>query len=125
MIIGYVNERYEAVIPIALPDIHTRELHHFTAVIDTGFDHYLMLPRTTITRLGYPITETRGMALANDQRHEFGESTLAILWDDEPIPIPVLASEYEQILVGAHLLAGYYLTVAMVPGGRVTLTRLP
>lgn len=48
MIIGRVNENYEAVIPIALPDLATRELHHFSAVIDTGFQDYLVLPRAVV-----------------------------------------------------------------------------
>ena len=40
------------------------------------------------------------------------------------MPVPVVVSE-TQTLVGARLLAGYYLTAAMIPGGRVTLTGLP
>ena len=124
MITGRVNERYEATIPIALGIPGTRELRHFTAIIDTGLDHFLAVPRAVITQLGYAITETDTMVMGNEQRHQFDRSFVAILWDGEPRGVRALVSERE-MLVGAWLLAGYYLTAAMVPGGRVTLTGLP
>ena len=124
MITGHVNENYEAVIPIALPDLATRELHHFSAVIDTGFQGYLMLPRVVVQQLGLTVIDARDLVIGNEETHRFDLCAAVILWEDEPIPIPILVSE-TQILVGARLLAGYYLTAAMVPGGRVTLTKLP
>lgn len=124
MITGRVNENYEAVIPIALPDLPTRELHHFSAVIDTGFQGYLMLPRAVVQQLGLTVIDTRDLVIGNEETYRFDLCASVILWEDEPIPIPILVSE-TQTLVGARLLAGYYLTAAMVPGGRVTLTKLP
>ena len=124
MISGRVNERYEAVIPIALPDITNRELHHFTAVIDTGLDHYLALPRAVIAQLGLPISGTEVLTMGNGQQQAFEHGLAAILWDGEALGVPVLVSETEY-LVGARLLAGSYLTIAMVPGGMVTITGLP
>ena len=124
MIIGRVNEDYGAEIPIALPDFTTRELHHFAAMIDTGFDGYLMLPRAVVQQLGLTVTDTRELVLGDEQRHRFDVCVAVILWEDEPMPVPVVVSE-TQTLVGARLLAGYYLTAAMIPGGRVTLTGLP
>ncbi len=124
MITGRVNEHYEAVIPIVLPDIATRELHHLSAVIDTGLDHYLMLPRVAVQQLGLTIIGTKELVLGSGQPHEFDHCFAAILWDGEVKGIPVLVSETE-CLAGALLLAGSYLTAVMVPGGAVTITRLP
>ena len=125
MITGRVNRRYEAVITITLTSLATREYHHFPAVIDTGLDHFLALPREVILRLGYPIiNETRPMLLADEQPRVFEETVVGALWDGAPKAVPALVSESET-LVGAWPLAGYYLTAVMVPGGRVTLTKLP
>ena len=124
MMTGRVNERYEATIPIEIAIPATSDLHPYTAIIDTGLDHFLMIPRAVVIQLGYRTTETDTMVMGNEQRYEFGRSYVAILWDGEPRGVPALVSESE-ILVGARLLAGFYLTAAMVPGGRVTLTEIP
>lgn len=124
MIVGQVTENYEVEIPITLPDLTARELRHFSAIIDTGFDQYLILPQAVVQLLGLTVTDTRDLVMGNEQRHRFDVCVAVILWDDEPMPVPVLVSE-SQTLVGARLLAGYYLTAAMVPGGQVTLTKLP
>ena len=124
MITGHVNERYEATIPVEIAIPATSNLRSYTAIIDTGLDHFLMLPRAMVIHLGYRITGTDTMVIGNGQRHEFGRSYVAILWDGEPRGVRTLVSE-DQTLVGARLLAGYYLTAAIVPGGHVTLSKLP
>lgn len=70
------------------------------------------------------VIDTRDLVIGNEETYRFDLCAAVILWEDEPIPIPILVSE-TQTLVGARLLAGYYLTAAMIPGGRVTLTKLP
>ena len=125
MITGRVNERYQATVPVTLGDPVNRELHNFTAVIDTGLDYHLVLPRAVATQLGYhPIAEPISMVMGNDRRHEFDRSLVAILWDNVPMSVPALMSDSAEILVGNRLLAGCYLTAVMVPGGRVTISRL-
>lgn len=75
--------------------------------------------------MGYPIiNETRPMVLADEQRRVFEETVVGALWDGAPKAVPALVSE-SATLVGARLLVGYYLAAAMVPGGLVTLTKLP
>ena len=124
MIIGRVNENYEIVIPVVLPDMINRDLHEFTARIDTGLEYFLALPRDIVERLGFPIHGTVRLTMGNEQPYEFDRAVVAIAWDGVTNVFRAVVSETE-ILVGAWLLAGYYLTAAMVPGGRVTLTRLP
>ena len=124
MITGHVNDRLEATIPIELPGMADRLLHQYTAIIDTGFDHYLMMRRADVLELGFLIEGTRPLVMANEQKHEFEYCYAAVYWSGDFEIVPALVSETE-CLVGARLLAGYYLTAAMVPGGRVTLTKLP
>lgn len=124
MISGRVNDIYEAVISVEVVAYDRRTAHRFDAVIDTGFSQYLMMPRGAISQMGLPIEGSRPLVLGNQQRHDFDFCYAAVFWDDELRAIPVLISESETI-VGARLLAGYFLTAAMVPGGRVTLTKLP
>ena len=124
MITGRVNDIYEAVISVEVAAHDRQTVHRFDAVIDTGFSQYLMMPRGAISQMGLPIQGSRPLVLGNQQRHDFDFCYAAVIWDDEIRAIPVLISETET-LVGARLLAGYSLTVAMVPGGRVTVAKLP
>ena len=123
MIVGRVNQNYEIVIPIILPDILGTEYHEYHALIDTGMDHYLMLPRSIVEEMGFPMTGSNKLTLGDGQEHEFDQCLAAILWDDIATGVPALVSETE-CLVGARLLAGSHLTATMVPGGTVTVNRL-
>ena len=124
MIIGQVNGNYEAVIPISLANTDNWELHEFDATIDTGLNYYLALPRSVIEQLGLPIQGSVRLTLGNEQVHEFDRAFAVVDWDGITDVFPALVSE-DETLVGARLLAGYYLTAAMISGGRVTLTKLP
>ena len=124
MIAGYVNEKYQVVIPILLPDLPTRDVHRFSAVVDTGLDHYLALPRADVQQLGLPIISEQTLVTGSEEDRRFPVCGGLILWDGQPIPIRILVSE-QLTLVGNRLLAGCYLTAVMVPGGRVTISRLP
>ncbi len=124
MISGRVNDIYEAVISVEVVAYDRRTAHRFDAVIDTGFSQYLMMPRAAISQMGLTVEGSRPLVLGNQQRHDFDFCYAAVFWDDEVRAIPVLISESET-LVGARLLAGYLLTAAMVPGGRVTIGKLP
>ena len=123
MITGWVNDHLQMRIPVLLPDTVERELHEYTATIDTGLDYQLAMPRTVITRLGYPITGRRRMTMGNEQGHEFEIAAVAIVWDGEPMRARALVTERE-FLVGARLLAGYDFSARITPGGRVTIERI-
>ena len=123
MIIGQVNTRYQAVIPLTVSDFDGQELHDFPAIIDTGLDYDLAMPRAVITRLGYPIAGVQRMTMGNEQRYDFETAIVAIVWDGVPLGVRALATETE-FLVGARLLAGCHLTARIVPGGMVTIARI-
>ena len=124
MIIGQVNGNYEAVIPISLANTTNWELHEFNAIIDTGLNYYLALPRSVVEQLGLPIHGSESLTLGNEQGHEFDRAFAVVDWDGVVDVFPALVSESE-ILVGARMLAGFLLTTAMIPSGRGTLTKLP
>ena len=123
MIIGRVNAHYQAVVPLTVSDYDGQELHDFQAIIDTGLDYDLAMPRAVIARLGYPIAGTQPMTMGNEQQYDFETAILAILWDGIPLGARTLATEAE-FLIGAHLLAGCHLNALIIPGGRVTIVRI-
>ena len=123
MITGRVNAHYQAVIPLTVSDYDDQALHDFQAIIDTGLDYDLAMPRAVIARLGYPIAGTQRMTMGNEQGYDFGTAIVAILWDGAPLGVRALATETE-FLVGAHLLAGCHFNALIIPGGRVTIVRI-
>ena len=123
MITGRVNAHYQAVIPLTVSDFAGQELHDFQAIIDTGLDYDLAMPRAVIARLGYPIVGTQRMTMGNELRYDFETAIVAILWDGAPLGAGTLATETE-FLVGARLLAGCHLTASIIPGGAVTIARI-
>lgn len=124
MIIGQVSGNYEGVIPISLANTANWELHEFDAIIDTALNYYLALSRSVVEQLGLPIHGSESLTLGNEQGHEFDRAFAVVDWDGVVDVFPALVSESE-ILVGARMLAGFLLTAAMIPSGRVTLTKIP
>ena len=123
MITGRVNHQHRMLIPIVLPDLVERELHRYTATIDTGLDHYLALPGAVIRELAFPQIAALNMVMGNEQSHPFEQFDGAVLWDGELVRVPILATETE-FLVGARLLAGCHFSARIVPGGTVTIARI-
>ena len=119
MITGWVNEFYEAVIPIHLQDA-TGNIHEFEAILDTGFNGTLTLPSELITTLKLP-WRTRGSAiLANGSEGTFDIHVATIVWDGMPRSILVEAVDVNP-LVGMRLLAGYDLRLTVSPGGMIQI----
>ena len=123
MITGWVDHQRRLLIPILLPDLAERELHRYTATIDTGLDHFLALPGAVIRQLGFPRIAGLNMVMGNDQSYPFEQFDGAVLWDGAVVRIPILATETE-FLVGTLLLAGCDLTASIIPGGTVTIARI-
>jgi clan AA aspartic protease len=123
MILGEVNPRTEAVIPIIIRDATGQSLTR-DAVIDTGFSGYLTLPIATITILQLPFLGARVFSLGNNARANFDIYKATVLWDGQEREIKVLASE-EHPLVGMSLLKGFRITIDAVDGGEVRIEPRP
>ena len=119
MITGVVNAAYQAVITLALqgPSGRTREIE---AVVDTGFNRFLTLPRALAAELGLRYQFRSQVVLANGSEEEFDVCSAIALWDGQPRSIEVFLSD-AMILVGMALLDGYDLYVRVAEGGQVVV----
>jgi clan AA aspartic protease len=119
MIGGVVNDVLEAIIHVALvgPSGSREEIE---AVVDTGFDGYLTLPRATRAALGFPWRRrTRGV-LADGSERLFDIYEGAVMWDGRPRRVSVDSAETTP-LAGMALLRGNNLLVEVVEGGTVRI----
>jgi len=123
VILGQVNPRTEAVIPVLVQDA-TGHFQAQNAVIDTGFSGYLTLPSSTITGLQLPFLSSRVYSLGNNAQANFDIYKATLLWDGQDRDIEVLASEAHP-LVGMSLLKGLRITIDAVDGGEVRIELLP
>ena len=107
MIRGVVTARYEAVIRIiVIGTTGQRESIH--AIVDTGFDGWLSLPRSLINELEFP-WHRRGLALlADGSESGFDIHKGTILWNRKRRRISIDACDTTP-LVGMRLLDGYEL----------------
>jgi clan AA aspartic protease len=117
VILGQVNPRTEAVIPVMARDI-AGNLLKLDAVIDTGFSGYLTLPLATITMLQLPFLSSRVFSLGNNSQVNFDIYMATLLWNGQDRDIQILASEAHP-LVGMSLLKGFRITIDAVDGGEV------
>lgn len=123
MITGHVGQDRKAIIPIALLDSRGR-LQRVNAIIDTGFDLELVLPRATIRSLGLTWRDEIEMTLANGETARFQLYSATIIWHELRREIRVLET-LDEAIIGADLLWGSTLTMQMRDGGGVIIEELP
>ena len=119
MITETVNADYEAVIRLFVqgPAGPAREVD---AIIDTGFNGFLMLPPTLVTALGL-MRRSRGRALlANGSEDLFDIYGVTVLWDGQQRYVEADAVATTP-LVGMSLLDGYDLHIQVADGGQVVI----
>ena len=123
MIVGGVNAAREAIIHVQVrgPGGVERTLE---AVIDTGFNDELTLPRHLIAELGLLYAAPAQAALAGGQIAEMDYFRAMIMWDGRAREMLILEVP-GMPLVGMGLLEGHRLTLDVLPDGQVTIERLP
>ena len=119
MITGVVNTAYQAVITISVqgPAGRTREIE---AVVDTGFNRFLTLPRALTAELGLRYQSRGQVILADGSNADFEVYGAIVLWDGKPKPVDVFLADAVP-LVGMAMLDGYDLSVEVVDGGHVAI----
>ena len=119
MIEGTVNAQLEAVIALRLagPDGQTREIE---AVIDTGFNGFLVLPPTLAADLELPIVGDSEAVLADGSEATFDVYGVSLLWDGQPRYVEIGAMGLDPLL-GMAMLDGYDLSIQVKSGGRVAI----
>ncbi len=122
MITGVVTPALEATIQLTLYGPQTQRAV-IEAVVDTGYDGYLTLPSSVVTRLGLPWRRrTRGL-LADGSGSLFDIYEGEVDWDGRRRRIAIDAVDSAPLL-GTSLLRGHELLVEVVGGGRVLVRAL-
>jgi len=122
MMQGYVNENYEAVIPVVVKN--GAKLKSVNAVIDTGFTGFLSLPSAIIAELELPWSYRDRATLGDGSETLFDIYEANVIWDGQFREIEINSANTEPLL-GMRMLRGYRLQVDAVEGGVVTIAELP
>jgi clan AA aspartic protease len=122
MMQGYVNQAYEAVIPIVIK--HGNKLKSVNAVIDTGFTGFLSLPSTIIAELELPWSYRDRATLGDGSETLFDVHDATIIWDGQFREIEINSADTDPLL-GMKMLRGFRLQFDTVQGGMVTIEALP
>lgn len=123
MIRGVVNTRTEAVVEVRVQG-PIGAVIDVDAVVDSGFTASLTLPIATVTALRLQCQSGGGAVLADGSFRQFDIYAAEIEWDGVWRPILVSALG-DETLLGMRLLVGHELSVAVITGGAVEITRLP
>jgi clan AA aspartic protease len=122
MIRGTVNNEREAIIRLTVLG-SGRRTETIAAMVDTGFDGELTLPKRLVDALQLPLRRRTTAILGDGSIIAYALHRATILWDGEPRQIRVAALDGGP-LVGMELLAGYRLTMQVIPGGQVEIVSL-
>lgn len=122
---GYVRaESGEAVLVLRVRT--SRELEQqLEAVVDTGFNGALVLPRPVIESLSAPATNTYTVVeLADGSEARLPEYRVWVIWYGRLRIVTALSAGTDTALAGMTLLAGSRLTIDALPEGSVTVEEL-
>lgn len=120
MIIGQVNSKLEAVIPLTVRGPRG-EAPALEVLLDTGYSGFLTLPSSSIVTLGLERVAASRLTLADGTEVISALYRAVIVWDGQERVTEVDALE-TAALAGMALMKGYELNARIVVGGRVTLT---
>jgi clan AA aspartic protease len=120
MITGVVTAARQAVVPLLLRDATGGE-RRLQAIIDTGINGALALPPSLVESLGLEWRGQDSATLADNVERLFSFYEAVVVWDSERRRIEAVAAD-GPVLVGMALLAGYELTIRVVPAGTVTIS---
>jgi len=123
MILGTINPDLEGVLELSVLD-HRQHGHSVQAVVDTGYNLFLTLPRDWIDKWRLPWRHRSPGTLADGSEVWLDTFAATVIWDGEPCRIEVDATEGDP-LIGMSLLNGFDLHMRVKPGGRGAVQRTP
>ena len=123
MIEGVVNAELEALIRVSVTG-SPNAVREVEAVIDSGYNGYLTLPLATVVSLSLSHFGRERVELADGSLQIFEMYLASVRWDGQARTVVIDAAETAP-LAGTALLAGYDFSARFVPGGRVTIIRVP
>jgi len=120
MIVGTVSQSLSPRIDLRLVDGDGAQ-RLAIAVVDTGFNGYLLLPRGLSEQLDYVAVGVMPATLADGSSTDLPAYSGTIIWDDDEVPVIALEGDGEP-LVGVRLMENQRLVVEMRPDGRVEIS---
>ena len=122
MIVGFVDEDLNPRIEVTVTGRGLRK-RSLTAIVDTGFTDFLLLPDGLIAFLQLTELPVQAKAvLADGSEISSPYYEVGILWDGVLRQVPVIGTD-GTALIGMSLMRGYDLSISVEEGGAVTLTR--
>jgi clan AA aspartic protease len=122
VITGVVNADREPILEVCVRDASGQD-HQYEAVVDTGYTGWLTLPPDVIAASGLTWRERGGATLADGSQVFFDVYNAIVVWDGQPITIPVDEVDADP-LVGMSLMYGYELLLPVLDGATFTLRRV-
>jgi len=116
---GTVSAHLEAVVTLPLLD-SAGQVREVDAVVDTGFNGYLVLPPMLVADLGLPVVGDGEAVLADGSEAAFDVYGVSMLWDGHPRYVESGAVGVDPLL-GMALLDDHDLTIQVRDGGRVVI----
>jgi len=98
--------------------------HDVDAVIDTGFNGFLTLPRAMVHTLQLPLAGNRQVTLGDGSTVVLDLYLATVLWDTQPREVLVLAAESSP-LMGMAMLYGNCVLLHVVDNGDVLIDPWP
>jgi clan AA aspartic protease len=123
MIEGIVTADGDAVIPLKVRGFAGQEVE-VQAIVDTGFGGALSLHPDHVPHLGLLPSGEATVTLADGTEYVAVTYSAIVEWDGVERLVTVTASD-AAILVGMALFRGFNLSVDVVDGGAVRISRLP
>ena len=119
MIEGRVNAGFEALVRLVISGSSGRT-QEIEAVIDTGFNGFLSLPKALAAELGLPIIERGQVLLADGSELWLNVHAVFVEWDGRRRYVKADATG-KTPMIGMSLLHRHNLYVEVAEGGRVVI----
>ena len=123
MITGRVTAQREAIVGLVVLD-RAQQPHDVDAVLDTGFNGFLTLPRAMVQTLQLPLAGNRRVTLGDGGTVVLDLYLATVLWDTQPREVLVLQAEGSP-LMGMALLYGNRVILHVVDHGDVLIEPWP
>lgn len=97
---GFVTKDLEAILKITL--INGSQIE---CALDTGFNGFLLLPRTFIVTNSLPFVGNELVTMVEQNKTEVEVVAGQVIWLNEKLPVRILVSENDECLIGTQMLA--------------------
>ena len=122
MISGIVSANRQAILPMTILS-QSKDVLLINAVVDTGFDDWLILPPDFIAKAAMRPGGTGRAVLADGRESVFNIYYADVLWDGKVRKITVSAMDASP-LVGMSMLYGYEIVLPVLDGATFTITSI-